>query len=154
MLLMEGQPVFRRQFPLLRSYENQTGKDCCCVNELGSARSRCPQGIPPSAHLQGRLHDVLDTIAELASIAGTWDKGDHGCEGMPRNRYPIKAHDSAAPPSLLSSGIHAEKESHPCPFPDWPLYVHRNPKEIFPTFSAVCRHPPPVTSPVTRHPPC
>jgi len=27
-------------------------------------------------------------LTGLASIAGTWDKDDHGCEGMPRNRYP------------------------------------------------------------------
>jgi len=25
-------------------------------------------------------------LTGLASIAGTWDKDDHGCEGMPRNR--------------------------------------------------------------------
>lgn len=24
----------------------------------------------------------------LAFFAGTWDKDDHGCEGMPRNRHP------------------------------------------------------------------
>jgi hypothetical protein len=52
--------------------------------------------------------------AGLASVPGTWDKNDHGREGMPRNRYPARAHDSAAPPSLLSIRIHAEKESHPC----------------------------------------
>ncbi|HXB70446.1 MAG TPA: hypothetical protein VNY05_19510, partial [Candidatus Acidoferrales bacterium] len=34
-------------------------------------------------------------VAGLASIAATWDKDDHGCEGTPRNRYPPKAHDSA-----------------------------------------------------------
>lgn len=27
-------------------------------------------------------------LTGLASIAGTWDKNDHGCEGTPRNRYP------------------------------------------------------------------
>ena len=37
------------------------------------ALSRQPLGIIPTG---------------LASIAGTWDKDDHGCEGMPRNRYP------------------------------------------------------------------
>jgi len=55
-------------------------------------------------------------LAELASITGTWDKDDHGREGTPRNRYPAKAHDSAAPPSLLSIRIYAEKESHPALF--------------------------------------
>jgi hypothetical protein len=34
---------------------------------------------------------------------------------------PAKATDSAAPPSLLSIRIHAEKEAHPYPFPDWPF---------------------------------
>jgi hypothetical protein len=36
-----------------------------------------------------------------------------GSEGAPRNRLPAKAHGSAAPPSLLSIRIYAEKESHP-----------------------------------------
>src|SRR5882724_2627526 len=36
---------------------------------------------------------------------------------MPRNQQPAKAHDSAAPPSLLSIRIHAEKESDPALLP-------------------------------------
>ena len=36
----------------------------------------------------GGIQQIGVICAGLASIAGTWDKDDHGCEGMPRNRYP------------------------------------------------------------------
>ena len=38
----------------------------------------------------------------------------------------LKATDSAAPPSLLSIRIYAEKEAHPYPSADWPLTVELN----------------------------
>jgi hypothetical protein len=68
-----------------------------------------------SRTLSGQPLGVI--LTGLALSAETWDENDHGCEGMPRNRYPPKAHDSAAPPSLLSIRIHAEKEAHPVRFP-------------------------------------
>src|SRR5205085_6077595 len=52
-------------------------------------------------------------LARLASVAGTWDKNDHGCEGIAPESDLAKAHHSAAPPSLLNIRIHAEKEAHP-----------------------------------------
>lgn len=55
-------------------------------------------------------------LTGLASIAGTWDKDDRGCEGMPRNRTPPRHMTPRPPPSLLSIGIYAEKESHPALF--------------------------------------
>ena len=54
--------------------------------------------------------------AGLAPIAGTWDKDDHGREGIAPESLPAKAHDSAARPSLLSIRVYAEKESHPALF--------------------------------------
>src|ERR1035438_4338287 len=39
-----------------------------------------------------------------------------GSEGNAPESAPAKAHGSAAPPSLLSIRIHAEKESHPAFF--------------------------------------
>ena len=78
-------------------------------------------------------------LAELASIAGTWDKDDHGREGTPRNRYPAKAHDSAAPPSLLSIRIYAEKESHPALFEIGRFTVTKNANKRGPVFSAVSK---------------
>jgi hypothetical protein len=44
-------------------------------------------------------------LARLASVAGTWDKDDHGREGNASESAPAKAHDSAAPPSLLNIRI-------------------------------------------------
>ncbi|HLJ75946.1 MAG TPA: hypothetical protein VKT75_00960, partial [Acidobacteriaceae bacterium] len=68
-------------------------------------------GLAASRTLPGQPIGVI--LAGLASIAGTWDKDDHGCEGIAPESLPAKAHDSAAPPSLLSIRIYAEKESHP-----------------------------------------
>jgi hypothetical protein len=72
-------------------------------DDRNPAAARTPAGQPFGVILAG-----------LASGPGTWDKNDHGREGLPRNRYPAKAIDSEAPPSLLSIRFHAEKESHLC----------------------------------------
>ena len=42
--------------------------------------------LPACRALSGQPLGVI--AAGLASIAGTWDKDDHGCEGTPRNRRP------------------------------------------------------------------
>src|SRR5450755_4641187 len=49
----------------------------------------------------------------FASVCPKWDNHEHGGEGMPPESAPAKANDSAAPPSFLSIGIRAEKESPP-----------------------------------------
>ena len=54
-------------------------------------------------------------LAGLAIITRTWDNDDHG-EGIAPESLPAKAHDSAAPPSLLSIRVYAEQESHPALF--------------------------------------
>jgi len=53
--------------------------------------------------------------ARLASVRGTWITTIR-VRGHAPPSAPAKAHDYAAPPSLLSMGIHAEKEPQPaCP---------------------------------------
>jgi len=99
------------------------------ADDCDLAARRAPPGQPFRVVLVG-----------LASIAGTWDKDDHGCEGIAPESLPAKAHDSAAPPSLLSIRVYAEKESHPALFEIGRFNVHNKNKNIFGFFSASYRH--------------
>jgi hypothetical protein len=43
---------------------------------------------PAATRAIARQPFAVTIASRLASIPGTWDKDDHGREGMPRNRYP------------------------------------------------------------------
>jgi len=103
----------------------------------GDLSRRALKALVAEEYKQGRLtkpdlrrllgfetSDQIDSFLKAHDVWIDCTMEDLERERAPRNRYPPKAHDSAAPPSLLSNRIHAEKRSPPRALTDWPLNGH------------------------------